>query len=69
MVIKEIDQFLKLKNQYKRPKIIIVTADVFHQQNEQDSEFDYDEVLYKPVQIDDLFNKIAQHLEIDFFET
>jgi signal transduction histidine kinase/CheY-like chemotaxis protein len=69
MVIKEIDQFLKLKNQYKRPKIIIVTADVFHQQNEQDSELDYDEVLYKPVQIDDLFNKIAQHLEIDFFET
>jgi two-component system, sensor histidine kinase and response regulator len=68
MVIKEIDQFLKLQGQYKRPKIILVTADVFHQQNEQDAKLDYDEVLYKPVQIDALFNKIAKHLEIIFFK-
>lgn len=66
MVIQKIREQMRVEAIAKMPKIIIVTADIFHEQKNDDTRLDCDEVIYKPVQTETLFKTIAQHLEVNY---
>lgn len=65
-VIQEIRQAIAANSQYKTPKIIMITADVFYSQTNPDLELDCDDILYKPIQLEQLLHSIAQLLQLDY---
>ncbi|AFY39243.1 multi-sensor hybrid histidine kinase [[Leptolyngbya] sp. PCC 7376] len=62
-VIQEIDQAIADNPEYTKPKIIVITADVFYAQENKDLSLNCDEIIYKPVKPKRLLSTINYHLK------
>ncbi|NJN73250.1 MAG: response regulator [Limnothrix sp. RL_2_0] len=65
-VIQKIHQAIAANAQYKAPKIIVITADIFYSQADPSQQLDCDDILYKPLKLEQLLPSIAQQLQLDY---
>ncbi|OKH11627.1 ATP-binding protein [[Limnothrix rosea] IAM M-220] len=62
-MIQEINQAIAANPEYKKPKIIVLTADVFYDQDLGEPSVACDDIIYKPVPSDRLLNTIQSHIK------
>ncbi|MGB2927148.1 MAG: ATP-binding protein [Limnothrix sp.] len=62
-VIAEIKQAIAVNPDYKKPKIIVITADVFYVQKNPSLQEGCDDILYKPVKSAQLLTAVGQQLQ------
>jgi len=65
-VIQQIRQAIAANAHYKKTKIIVITADIFYAQTNRDLQLDCDDILHKPIQLEQLLQSIAQQLPLDY---
>ncbi len=62
-IVQELNQAIAKHPEYKKPKIVLLTADVFCTQDSSQSSLDYDDIVYKPVQPKKLLSIINRHID------
>ncbi|ANV83519.1 hypothetical protein AWQ21_03460 [Picosynechococcus sp. PCC 7003] len=62
-ILSDIQRHLQTVPLSKDPKLIVITADIFQNQQNEHSRLACDDIIYHPVSLEELLGKLAYHLE------